>query len=557
MRSPIPLTPLLCTLLPLLLSACGQVDNGSAPASAPTRSESMAQYDRGAESLPMPAAGAVMEQALLSTAPAEMGDREMPALNTEEYAHIDENPFLLARDNPLSTFSIDVDTASYANVRRFIEQGSLPYADAVRIEEMVNYFDYDYPEPASGPGEPPFSLTTELAACPWQSEHRLLHIGLKAHAIATEDLPPSNLVFLLDVSGSMAAANKLPLLKSALRLLVGELRRQDRVAIVVYAGAAGVVLNPTSGEAKEAILSALDQLEAGGSTAGGAGLQLAYKLARDQFEATANNRVILATDGDFNVGPSSEGELLRLIEKQRESGIYLTVLGFGSGNYKDSKMEQLANHGNGNFAYIDSLLEARKVLVQEMGGTLVSVANDVKAQIEFNPIHVEAYRLLGYENRLLRAEDFDDDAKDAGEMGAGHTVTVLYEIRPAQRAASAGRPLRYQQSEVTEAARRSEELGHLAVRYKEPGQLKSLRLDQPILDHPRSLDKSSDNFRFSAAIAEWGMLLRDSAAKGEATYAQAIALARGARGDDPHGYRNQALRLMELSASLSGQNRAE
>ncbi|HRF41540.1 MAG TPA: VWA domain-containing protein, partial [Saprospiraceae bacterium] len=345
--------------------------------------------------------------------------------NTEDYSPIAENRFHKATDTPLSTFSIDVDAASYSNMRRFLKNGQMPPADAVRIEEMINYFDYQYPQPT---GEHPFEVVAEMSECPWQPEHRLLHIGLKGREIATDKLPPSNLVFLIDVSGSMDSPNKLPLLQSAFRLLVNQLRPQDKVAMVVYAGAAGLVLEPTDGNDKQKILEALQRLQAGGSTAGGAGIRLAYDVARQHFVKGGNNRVILATDGDFNVGASSDADMVRLIEEERKSGVFLTVLGFGMGNYKDNKMQQLSNAGNGNHAYIDDIDEAKKVLVEEFGGTLFTIAKDVKIQIEFNPAQVAGYRLIGYENRLLNKEDFNDDKKDAGELGAGHTVTALYEI---------------------------------------------------------------------------------------------------------------------------------
>ena len=369
---------------------------------------------------------AVARQAAHATAPF-VDNQSRGEFNTEEYGRITENDFLEAVNHPLSTFSIDVDTASYSNVRRFLNQGQLPPADAVRIEELINYFKYDYPQPE---GDHPFSITTELATCPWEPAHKLIHIGLQGKRIPLANAPANNLVFLIDTSGSMDEPDKLPLLKSAFKLLTDQLREQDHVAIVVYAGAAGLVLPATSGSDKKTILSAIDKLEAGGSTAGGAGINLAYEVARRSFIPTANNRVILATDGDFNVGVSSDGELLRLIERERESGVFLTVLGFGTGNIKDSKMELLADQGNANYAYVDTIREARKVLVSELGGTLNTIAKDVKIQVEFNPANVQAYRLIGYENRLMRAEEFNDDKKDAGELGAGHSVTALYEIIP-------------------------------------------------------------------------------------------------------------------------------
>jgi Ca-activated chloride channel family protein len=476
---------------------------------------------------------------------------EQPEFNTEEYNRIYENPFLKAKDNPLSTFSIDVDTASYANVRRFLRNGALPYKDAVRIEELVNYFTYDYPEPD---GETPFAYFTELSACPWNPEHMLLHIGLQAKKISLEELPPNNLVFLLDVSGSMNYYKKLPLLKSALKLLVREMRPKDNIAIVVYAGAAGLVLPPTSCDNKKKIIETLDMLSAGGSTAGGAGIQLAYRIAKENFMAGGNNRVILATDGDFNVGPSSEGELVRMIEEKREQGIFLTVLGFGMGNYKDSKMESLADKGNGNYAYIDSLLEAKKVLVNQMGGTLHTIAKDVKIQVEFNPTVVDSYRLIGYENRMLRAEDFADDTKDAGELGVGHTVTVLYELTPAGPESSGGTELRYQDKEIKDGAAASNELMFIKFRYKEPDGTKSKLVSTPVAFQPIAPPHTSNNFRFAAAVAEFGLVLRNSAYKQSATYAQTLKLAHGALGEDTEGYRKEFLEMVKLAQKLDNRS---
>ena len=479
------------------------------------------------------------------------GPRRQGYHNTESYAHLGENGFLDVEAEPLSTFSIDVDRASYANVRRFIQAGSRPPIDAVRIEEMINYFPYEW---ADVTGEHPFRVTTEVWQAPWRPQHRLVRIGLKAKSIDTEDLPPSNLVFLLDVSGSMNSPNKLPLLKQAFRLLVEQLRPQDRVSIVVYAGAAGVVLPSTSGGHRDEILSALERLQAGGSTAGGAGLRLAYRIARENFMEEGNNRIILATDGDFNVGPSSDSEMVRLIEEEREGGTFLTVLGFGTGNLKDSKMEQIADHGNGNFAYVDNLFEARKVLVEEMGGTLLTLAKDVKLQIEFNPARAAAYRLIGYENRLLANEDFNDDTKDAGELGAGHTVTALYEVVPAGR--SVGRPgvdpLRYQPAarEVERHADRadgSDELMYIKLRYKEPDGFRSKLLEHVVADE---VVRPSTDFRFAAAVAGFGMLLRDSSYAGRLTLEAVIAMADDARGPDLRGYRGEFVRLVETAKDL-------
>ncbi|KAB2859328.1 MAG: DUF3520 domain-containing protein [Flavobacteriales bacterium] len=466
--------------------------------------------------------------------------------NTEAYNSITENDFKNALLNPLSTFSIDVDAASYSNVRRFITNGQNPPADAVRIEEMINYFNYDYPQPKD---EHPFSITTEMSTTPWNSKTKLVHIGLQGKNIDMSEIPASNLVFLVDVSGSMEAANKLPLLKKSFNLLVDNLRENDRVAIVVYAGAAGLVLPSTPGSDKAKILEALNNLSAGGSTAGGAGIKLAYKVAQENFIKNGNNRIILATDGDFNIGASSDGEMTKLIEEKRKSGVYLTCLGFGMGNYKDSKMETLADKGNGNYAYIDNILEAKKVLVTEMGGTLFTIAKDVKLQLEFNPNKVESYKLIGYENRLLNAEDFNDDTKDAGELGAGHTVTALYEIvLKGEGIAPSVDPLRYQK--LTELAPKtvpSEELLTVKFRYKKPNEETSKLIVNHLTDHSVSLAKTSNNFRFSAAVAEFGLLLRNSKYKANANYKQVVELAKASKGTDEHGYRAEFIRLVEMS----------
>jgi len=475
-----------------------------------------------------------------------------PEFNNESYAHIVENDWLVPANNPLSTFSIDVDRASYANVRRFINGGQRPPIDAVRIEEMVNYFTYDYPDPT---GDHPFAVSTEVTRAPWNAEHRLVRVGIQGERIDLDDLAPSNLVFLLDVSGSMQAQNKLPLLKRSLRLLVNELRPEDRVSIVVYAGAAGLVLPSTSGRHKAQILDALGSLEAGGSTAGGAGIRLAYRIAEENFIEGGSNRVILATDGDFNVGASSDAEMTRLIERKRASGTFLTVLGFGMGNLKDSKMEAIANHGNGNYAYIDNLLEARKVLVHEMGGTLVTIAKDVKIQVEFNPARVQAYRLIGYENRLLAAEDFNDDTKDAGELGAGHTVTALYEVvpvgAPSVRAGGVD-PLRYTGTERNPVAassfgQESDELMFVKLRYKTPDGERSRLLEQPIEDRVR---RASTELRFAASVAAFGMRLRDSEHCSDFSFEDIVELAQSALGRDAHGYRAEFVQLVLAAGQL-------
>jgi len=473
-----------------------------------------------------------------------------PDFNTEGYASVNENGFRNVRNSPLSTFSIDVDNASYSNIRRFINGGHLPPADAVRIEEMINYFRYEYPEPK---GEHPFSVYTEMAVCPWNKKHYLFHAGLRGKSIDKSSLPPSNIVFLIDVSGSMNYPNKLPLLKSAFGLLVKELRPQDHVAIVVYAGAAGLVLESTPGNKKEKIMEAIDKLEAGGSTAGGAGLKLAYKEAEKNFQEEGNNRIILATDGDFNVGESSNGGMERLVEEKREAGVFITVLGFGMGNVKDDKMEIIADKGNGNYFYIDNIQEARKVLVSEFGGTLFTIAKDVKFQIEFNPAKVKSYRLIGYENRILNAEDFNDDKKDAGEMGSGHNVTALYEIIPAgDESVPTVDPLKYSRSTENkpEESDFSNEYLTVKLRYKKPDGKTSIMFEKPVRGSIRNIDEVSDNLKFAAAVTEFGMILRDSEFIGTATLESAAQLARNARGEDEDGYRSEMIRLIDTVRDL-------
>ncbi|HLO52608.1 MAG TPA: von Willebrand factor type A domain-containing protein [Kamptonema sp.] len=469
----------------------------------------------------------------------------------EGYNRIYENPFERVSNNALSTFGIDVDTASYSNIRRFISSGVLPPKDAVRLEELINYFTYDYPQPK---GDRPFSITTEVAQTPWNSKHKLVHIGLQGKSISTQNLPPNNLVFLIDVSGSMNSPDKLPLVKASLKYLVNELRDKDRVTIVVYAGAAGLVLPPTPGNQKEKILNAIEQLEAGGSTAGGAGIELAYKMAKENLLKQGNNRVILATDGDFNVGTSSDAELVRLIEEKREQGVLLTVLGFGTGNLQDAKMEQLADKGNGNYAYIDSMLEAKKVLVNQMGGTLFTIAKDVKIQVEFNPAKVQAYRLIGYENRRLQNQDFNDDKKDAGELGAGHSVTALYEIIPvgveSDVKLSEVDELKYQQTTVAPNAYQTDELMQVKLRYKKPSETTSELIKQSVIDRSIKLENASVNFRFSAAVAAFGMVLRDSEYKGEANFDEVLKLANQSKGEDKEGYRAEFIRLVESCNTL-------
>lgn len=470
-------------------------------------------------------------------------------MNTENYHHIAENAYRDVKKEPLSTLSIDVDRASYSNVRRFLKQGQLPPADAVRVEELINYFPYKYAKPR---GEHPFSITTDLTACPWNSNHQLIRVGIQGKEIERNEMKRNNLVFLIDVSGSMSSADKLPLLKSGLRLLIDQMRADDRIALVAYAGAAGLVLPPTDGRHKEQIVEALERLESGGSTAGGAGIQLAYNVAHEHFLKDGNNRIVLATDGDFNVGTSSEGELQRLIEKERESGVFLTVLGFGTGNLKDATMEMLADKGNGNYAYIDNLLEAKKTLVNEMGGTMVTIASDVKIQIEFNPAKVKAYRLVGYENRLLNNEDFNDDKKDAGELGSGHTVTALYEIIPAGSSETVAGvdELKYQKNEAVLSG--GDEIMTIKFRYKDPGASTS-KLIVSVLkanDEIKHLSTMGEDFQFAAAVAEFGMLLRNSEYKGTASYAEIRKMALAAKGVDENGYRAEFIQLVELAQML-------
>lgn len=470
--------------------------------------------------------------------------------NTEEYKSIQENGFKQAKKNPLSTFSIDVDAASYSNMRRYLNQGELPPADAIRTEELVNYFTYNYPQPT---GNDPVKITTEVGNCPWETTHRLVRIGLKAREIPSEHLPASNLVFLIDVSGSMYGATRLDLVISSLKLLVDNLREKDRVAIVTYAGSAGLALPSTQGNDKQKIKEALENLSAGGSTAGGEGIQLAYKIARQNFLKDGNNRIILCTDGDFNVGVSSEEGLEQLVEKERKSGVYLTVLAYGMGNYKDNLVQTLAEKGNGNHAYIDNLQEANRVLVNEFGATMCTVAKDVKLQVEFNPSQVQAYRLIGYESRLLEDEDFNNDAKDAGEMGAGHTVTAFYEIVPVGiKPNYAGRvdKLKYQKTkEAVASINNSKELLTIKLRYKAPDGEVSKKLELPLLD--AKSDHVSSDFRFASAVAMFGQLLRDSEYKGSASYEKVIGLAKQGLDNDERGYRREFIRIVESVKGLA------
>jgi Ca-activated chloride channel homolog len=456
----------------------------------------------------------------------------------EQYDEFEENKFEEPADKPLSTFGIDVDGASYSNMRRFINGGYLPPKDAVKIEEMINYFDYDFPEPT---GEDPFSVTTELGQCPWNRDHQLMQIAIKGEEIDFSERKSNNLIFLIDVSGSMDSPEKLPLLKRSLNLLVEEMQPDDQVALVVYAGSSGLVLPPTSGENKGLIYEAIENLDAGGSTAGGEGIELAYQTAEASFLEEGNNRVILATDGDFNVGITNDDELIKLIEKKRETGVYLSVLGFGTGNLKDAKMEKLADNGNGNYSYIDNIMEAKKVLVNEIGGTLITIANDVKLQVEFNPDHVAGYRLLGYENRILQERDFEDDTKDAGDLGSGHEVIALYEIIPAADINASSTGLRYQDA-------LKDELAIVKFRYKKPGS-KTSKLTEAIVQNKIKTTNSS-NFSFASAVAEFGLLIRDSEYKGTASYGKIIKRALANMGNDKNGYRKEFVELVKKAQEL-------
>ena len=475
--------------------------------------------------------------------PSDVAYTSLP-FNTESYAHLTDNPFLSAKENPLSTFSIDVDTASYSNVRRFLNEGQRPPPDAVRIEELINYFDYEYDQPATGD---PLATHIEIAECPWETKHRLVRVGLKGKEIPAKTGAPCNLVFLIDVSGSMDVENKLPLLQKALELLVGSLREQDRVAIVVYAGNSGLVLDSTSCKNKRAILAAIKKLRAGGSTNGGAGIELAYAVATKHFMTEGVNRVILCTDGDFNVGVTSAGDLTRLIQSKAKSGVFLTVLGFGMGNYKDSTLERLADLGNGNYGYIDDIREAKKLLVDQLQGTLVTIAKDVKIQVEFNPQKVQAYRLIGYENRLLEKEDFNDDKKDAGEIGAGHTVTAMYEIVPTGQSFESGRvdPLRYQGEAP---AISSDDMFTIKIRYKKPDGDESHIMSAAVADKGGQLKDATKDFKFAAAVAAFGMLLRNSEHKGDAGWEMVASLGRA--GNDGDEYRSEFLELIAQARAL-------
>ena len=513
-----------------------------APSTSPVMSMDMLPMDA-----PMGADFSMMGMDQKDSAPPE-NENVMPGFNTESYDHLVDNPFLDVKQNPLSTFSIDVDTASYSNMRRYINSGRLPPKGAVRIEEMVNYFDYNYEPPTD---EQPFSAHVEIALCPWEGKHQLARIGLKGKVFGKTERPTVNLVFLLDVSGSMNMPNKLPLLKSAMTMLVKELQPRDRVAIVTYAGASGLVLPSTTCDKKQEILDKLESLQAGGSTAGASGITLAYQVAEENFVPGEVNRVILCTDGDFNVGITNQSDLVDLIEQKAKSGIFLTVLGFGMGNYKDSMLEKLADKGNGNYGYIDTLNEARKMLVDQAEGSLITIAKDVKIQVEFNPAKVGAYRLIGYENRLLRNEDFNDDTKDAGEIGAGHTVTAFYElVSPGEAGNLPGvDPLKYQTPPDASPGEKSGELLTLKLRYKEPEGDTSKLMEIPVLEPDLTVSLSPD-CSFAAAVAAFGMILRDSLHKGDASIPLVLELANAGKGDDPNGYRMEFIQLVKLSESF-------
>lgn len=487
--------------------------------------------------------GSSMSSEITTTAPYPIVNDD--SSNREEYSIIHENIFKDVKTSPLSTFSIDVDTASYSNIRRYITVNKqLPPKDAIRTEEMLNYFSYNYKEPNS---TVPFMINKSIGNSLWNKDTKIIHIGIQTKKVNFEELPASNLVFLIDVSGSMSSNRKLPLLKESIKLLVEKLREKDRVSIVVYAGSSGLVLDKAKGNEKEKILNALDKLTAGGATAGGAGIELAYKVALEAFIEDGNNRVILATDGDFNVGKSSERELEDLIEDKRDNGVYLTVLGFGMGNYKDNKVETLADKGNGNYAYIDNLLEAKKVLVTQMGGTLYTVAKDVKVQVEFNPLSISAYRLIGYENRRLENEEFNDDTKDAGEVGMGHSITVLYEIKPtSEDYQSDVDNSRYQDATYNDDLK--DELATIKIRYKEPNEDNSTKIVNVIKINENNIDKQ--DFDFAQSVVGFSMILRDSKFKGNLKFDKLIEVAQKSKGDDKEGYRKEFIELIKEASKL-------
>jgi Ca-activated chloride channel homolog len=545
-----PVSLLVLAALALSAASCGRDGSRSAENAGNANSAGVAEMMQRA---PAQTQGVTAEEARSGTLGRFAEDERAGG---ERYAEIDENPFLDAARAPLSTFSIDVDTASYSNTRRFLSEGRLPPRDAVRIEELLNYFSYEYPQP-DGPA--PFSVTAEVAECPWDARHRLVHIGLQGRRVSAEDLPPANLVFLVDVSGSMGDADKLPLVKSSLRTLADQLRPRDRVAVVTYAGASGLALPSTTGDRKGEIVSAVERLQPGGSTNGGEGIHLAYRVAEQNFIRGGTNRVILATDGDFNVGVTGDDQLVSLIEEKRRGGVSLSVLGFGTGNYNESAMEKLADKGNGNYAYIDTPAEADKALGEQVAGTLATIARDVKIQVEFNPRLVAGYRLIGYENRLLADRDFNDDRKDAGEIGAGHSVTALYEVVPAgQRLENPGvDELKYGRPPAGAAQGvNATELLTVKLRYKEPDGDESRPLNVGVPDRQASYRNASENFKFAAAVAEFGMLLRDSRYKGQSSFDGAAELARASTGADLRGYRTEFVRLVETARTLAARETA-
>ena len=534
----------LCIVAALMVAACGDPSHRhnsgekvSVINSEPDEvMEEEVEITSNEAALMEPSANATSKMILSSPPPPQQR-------NAETYKEIKENSFVAVAQQPVTTFSADVDRAAYANVRRIIGYGQIPPKDAVRIEEMVNYFDYDYPAPEEG-SVSPLRVSPELAPAPWNPNHLLLRIGLQAKKIDLAKAPPSNIVFLIDVSGSMDEENKLPLLKSSFKMLLGQLRPDDKIAIVTYANGTKVALPSTSVKDKEKIIKVLDNLYASGGTSGGRGIQLAYEQAQKSFIKNGNNRIILATDGDFNIGINNTTDLEKFIEKQRESGIYMSVLGFGIGNYRDDMAETIADKGNGNYAYIDNITEAKKVLVNELSGTLFAVAKDVKLQLEFNPKYVKEYKLIGYENRMLANEDFTNDKKDAGEIGAGHTVTALYELVPSD--GKVAQSLRYQSQELNEKGK-GNELGFLKIRYKDPKvkDAKSVEITEPLVFNKKALKETSTDYRFAASVAEFGILLRDNSNKANATYDQVIELAEGAIGNDPEGYRKEFVRLVK------------
>lgn len=546
--------PIFCLIFFVFLTKCANQEKGGQatyPQQENLSDGEVATQSKREANEEMPNAAPVTEQVAPpepKPKPDEPLKSEDKDSNTEDYDKIVDNPFLSPQKSPLSTFSIDVDAASYTNTRRYLTGGTLPPKGAVRIEEFINFFDYDYPQPTDNQ---PFSVTTEVASCPWNAENKLVHIGLQGKKLDYKDLKPSNLVFLIDVSGSMEDENKLPLLRKSLKILLEQLNERDRIAIAVYAGASGLVLPSTPASEKNKIMKVLDNLQAGGSTAGGEGIELAYKIAVQNLIKEGNNRVILATDGDFNVGVSNTSSLVELIEEKRKTGVFLTILGFGMGNYKDNRMESISNAGNGNYYYIDSQDEAERIFEKEMRATLFTIAKDVKIQVEFNPAKVQAYRLIGYENRKLNDEDFNDDTKDAGELGAGHTVTALYEIIPVGVKSSFVKNvdnLKYQQVTGTKAAN-SDELMNVKLRYKRPKEDVSNLLSTEIKNSNTTWDKSSANFRFSAAVAGFGMLLRESPYHNNYSYEQVLNLGKTAQNADK--YRSEFLELVEKAQKLT------